>query len=121
MVSVPSASAAMAWAPPTLLLDRVPALTAVLASTDVLALETLRTLQARSIAVPGQVSVIGFDDVPDAAAAGLTTMAQPLVEKGRASAQLLLDLIRRGEQSRIILPTELMVRTSTAPPPADQS
>ena len=86
-----------------------------------LALETLRTLQARSIAVPGQVSVIGFDDVPDAAAAGLTTMAQPLVEKGRASAQLLLDLIRRGEQSRIILPTELMVRTSTAPPPADQS
>ena len=96
----------------------MPGLTAVLASTDVLALDTLRTLRARSIAVPSQVSVIGFDDVPDAAAAGLTTMAQPLVEKGRAAAQLLLDLIGRGEQSRIILPTELKVRASTAPPPA---
>lgn len=100
-----------------LLLENAPGLTAVLASTDVLALQTLRDLRARSVSVPGEISVIGFDDVPDAAAAGLTTMAQPLVEKGRAAAQLLLDRIKTGEQSSIILPTELIVRTSTAPPP----
>lgn len=66
-----------------LILDQAPGLTAVLASTDVLALQTLRELRARGIRVPDEVSVAGFDDVPDAAAAGLTTMAQPLVEKGR--------------------------------------
>ncbi len=99
-----------------LLLDNARELTAVLASTDVLALQTLRALEARSVAVPDQVSVIGFDDIPDAAPAGLTTMAQPLVEKGRVSAQLLLDRIRLDKRSSIILPTELKVRASTASP-----
>jgi len=63
----------------------------------VLALQALRELQARAIRVPDDMSVIGFDDVPDAAAAGLTTMAQPLVEKGRAAARLLLAGIQRGQ------------------------
>jgi len=54
-----------------LLLDNCPGLTAILASTDVLALQTLRELRARAIRVPDDTSVIGFDDVPDAAAAGL--------------------------------------------------
>jgi len=100
----------------SLLLDNCPGLTAILASTDVLALQALRELQARAIRVPGEVSVLGFDDVPDAAAAGLTTMAQPLVEKGRAAARLLLASIRQGQRSRLILPTELKIRASTAPP-----
>ena len=100
----------------SLLLDNCPGLTAILASTDVLALQTLRELQARAIRVPDEISVIGFDDVPDAAAAGLTTMAQPLVEKGRAAARLLLASIQQGQPSRLILPTELKVRASTAPP-----
>lgn len=99
-----------------LLLDNCPGLTAILASTDVLALQALRELQARAIRVPDDISVIGFDDVPDAAAAGLTTMAQPLVEKGRAAARLLLASIQQGQPSRLILPTELKARTSTAPP-----
>lgn len=99
-----------------LLLDNCPGLTAILASTDVLALQTLRELQTRAIRVPDDISVIGFDDVPDAAAAGLTTMAQPLVEKGRAAARLLLASIQQGQPSRLILPTELKVRASTAPP-----
>lgn len=99
-----------------LLLDGSRDLTAVLASTDVLALQTLRALRARSVRVPAEVSVIGFDDVPDAAGAGLTTMAQPLVEKGRAAARLLLECLRLGKRSSVILPTELKVRTSTAPP-----
>ena len=99
-----------------LLLDNCPGLTAILASTDVLALQTLRELQARAIRVPDDISVIGFDDVPDAAAAGLTTIAQPLVEKGRAATRLLLASIQQGQPSRLILPTELKVRASTAPP-----
>jgi DNA-binding LacI/PurR family transcriptional regulator len=60
-----------------------------------------------------------LDPLADAAGAGLTTMAQPLVEKGRASAQLLLDRIRLGKRSSIILPTELKLRASTAPPRHD--
>lgn len=99
-----------------LLLDESPGLTAILASTDVLALQTLRELRVRGIRVPEEVSVVGFDDVPAAAPAGLTTMAQPLVEKGRAAARLLLQGIRGGQRSTVILPTELVVRSSTAPP-----
>jgi DNA-binding LacI/PurR family transcriptional regulator len=96
-----------------LLLDNCPGLTAILASTDVLALQALRDLQTRAIRVPDDISVIGFDDVPDAAAAGLTTMAQPLVEKGRAAARLLLISIQQGQLSRLILPTELKVHGAT--------
>jgi DNA-binding LacI/PurR family transcriptional regulator len=99
-----------------LLLDSRHGLSAILASTDVLALQSLRALRARSVAVPDEVSVIGFDDIPEAVTAGLTTMAQPLVEKGRASAQLLLDRIRLDKRSTVMLPTELKVRASTAPP-----
>ena len=99
-----------------LLLDYSPGLTAVLASTDVLALEALCELRARGIRVPEEVSVAGFDDVPAAAAAGLTTMAQPLVEKGRAAARLLLQGISGDERSSLMLPTELVIRSSTAPP-----
>jgi DNA-binding LacI/PurR family transcriptional regulator len=104
-----------------LLLDESPGLTAIVASTDVLALQALRELSARGIRVPEEVSVVGFDDVPAAAPAGLTTMAQPLVEKGRAAARLLLQGIRGGERSTLILPTELVVRSSTAPPRPEAS
>lgn len=83
-----------------------------------LALEALRELRACGFRVPQDVSVTGFDDVPAAAAAGLTTMAQPLVEKGRAAARLLLQGIENGERSTLMLPTELVVRSSTAPPPS---
>jgi len=59
------------------------------------------------------ISVTGFDDVPEATAAGLTTIRQPIREKGRRTAELLLDPARHPRQ--VTLPHRLMVRTSTGP------
>jgi len=88
--------------------------TAILCSTDVLALGVVRALRARGIAVPGEISVTGFDDVPEAVTAGLTTIRQPLLDKGREAGRLLME---PGTEREVILPVELVVRDSTAPPP----
>jgi DNA-binding LacI/PurR family transcriptional regulator len=89
--------------------------TALLCSTDVLALGAIRALRARGLDVPGDVSVTGFDDVPPAAAAELTTIRQPLLDKGREAGRLLME---PGTEREVILPLELVARRSTAPPPA---
>ncbi|MEP6853201.1 MAG: LacI family DNA-binding transcriptional regulator [bacterium] len=92
--------------------------TAVMCTSDALAFGVLAELVERGIAVPGRISVTGFDDVPDAAARALTTVAQPTHEKGHRAASLLLD--RDDEQRparRILLPTRLEMRATTAPPP----
>jgi DNA-binding LacI/PurR family transcriptional regulator len=88
---------------------------AILCSTDVLALGVAEELRARDLDVPGDVSITGFDDVPAAAQAGLTTVRQPLVEKGREAGRLLMEPATERE---VILPTELVVRGSTGPPPS---
>ncbi|WP_433869082.1 LacI family DNA-binding transcriptional regulator [Saccharopolyspora sp. CA-218241] len=90
--------------------------TAVLASTDVLALAALDVLAERGARVPEDISVSGFDDLPAAATAGLTTVSQPLVEKGRRAADMLVEVMRGGVGKRLLLPTELVARDSTAPP-----
>jgi DNA-binding LacI/PurR family transcriptional regulator len=66
--------------------------------------------------------VLGFDDVPFASRTSppLTTVSQPTEEKGRLAARALLDALESGsppEPSRTLLPAELVVRGSTAPPP----
>jgi DNA-binding LacI/PurR family transcriptional regulator len=97
--------------------------TAILAMSDVLALGALQAAAELSIAVPTELSVVGFDDSPAAqlATPPLTTVAQPHEEKGRLAAEWLIRAIERGRPSRgrrrrAILPTELVVRGSTAPP-----
>ncbi|MFJ6198875.1 LacI family DNA-binding transcriptional regulator [Micromonospora sp. NPDC092111] len=85
--------------------------TAVLACSDVLALGVLDTLGGRA----AEVSVTGFDDVADAAVAGLTTVRQPAEEKGRIATELLLDPPADAAAGHVLLPTELVVRTSTRP------
>jgi DNA-binding LacI/PurR family transcriptional regulator len=62
--------------------------------------------------VPGDISVTGFDDVPAAAPAGLTTIRQPLQEKGREAGRLLIE---HGTEREVILPIELVARDSTGP------
>ncbi len=87
--------------------------TAILALTDQLALAVLAEAAHRSIDVPRELSVVGFDDVPRASVAtpALTTVRQPLFEKGR----LALRMLRDEALGAVELPTELVVRDSTAP------
>lgn len=95
--------------------------TAILAMSDILAFGALEAAGEHGVPVPSKLSVVGFDDTLGAAHATppLTTVAQPHEEKGRLAAEQLLDAIERGgtgEPSRTLLPTELVVRDSTAPP-----
>ncbi|MER7460634.1 LacI family DNA-binding transcriptional regulator [Micromonospora sp. NPDC126480] len=87
-----------------------PSPTAVLACSDVLALGALDALAGGP-----PVSVTGFDDVAEAAAAGLTTVRQPAEEKGRLAARLLLDPPADPAARQVLLPTALVVRSSTRP------
>ncbi len=96
------------------LLDRVDRPTAVVALSDVLALGVLDALVTRGLTPGRDVSVAGFDDLPDIAErAGLTTIRQPIHDKGRLAAELLLDPARQPR--RVTLPHELVVRRSTGP------
>jgi DNA-binding LacI/PurR family transcriptional regulator len=99
------------------LLDRPERPTALLAMSDELALGTLQAAEDLGIAVPEDLSVVGFDDTPAAALAhpALTTVHQPHHDKGVAAAQWLLD--PAGRPTSVILPVALVVRASTAPPP----
>lgn len=98
--------------------------TAVLAYNDLIALGVLSRLADRGINVPEQVSVIGFDDITFAAMCtpALTTVAMPKELSGRTAVELLLDWLdkksagRTGRTQRS-LTTQLIVRSSTAPPP----
>jgi DNA-binding LacI/PurR family transcriptional regulator len=101
----------------TALLNIEPRPTALLAATDRLALGALSAARGLGLDVPNDLSVVGFDDIPDAAfaAPALTTVRQPLQEKGAAAARLVLD---RPETPReVLLPVELVVRESTGPAP----
>ncbi|MFC4079614.1 LacI family DNA-binding transcriptional regulator [Amycolatopsis samaneae] len=89
--------------------------TAVLAATDVLALALLEAAASRGLRVPEDLAVVGFDDLPAAAGAGLTTVRQPMTQKGQQAARLLLDTIGGEPGTHVVtLPTELVVRGSTA-------
>jgi DNA-binding LacI/PurR family transcriptional regulator len=101
------------------LLTQEPRPTAILALSDQLALGALDAAQRFGLSVPEDVSVVGFDDVPDAARATppLTTVHQPHVEKGLLAGRLLITQLRDEElPSPELLPTRLVVRGSTAPP-----
>jgi LacI family transcriptional regulator len=89
---------------------------AVFAANDSMALAALRALKEQGLRVPEDVALVGYDDIPAAAAADppLTTVRQPIRRLGEVAAQTLLALIDdpSGAQRRIILPTELIVRAS---------
>lgn len=97
-----------------LVLDRADRPTAIIAVSDVIALGVLEAVDARGLVAGRDVSVAGFDDLPHLAeAAGLTTIRQPIRDKGRLAAELLLDPDRQPR--RVTLPHELVVRRSTGP------
>jgi DNA-binding LacI/PurR family transcriptional regulator len=90
--------------------------TAILAMSDKVALIALEWLAARGISVPGEVSVIGFDGVPEGETSepSLTTIAQPMAEMGRRAVENILAF--DGTIRRETLDVELLVRGSTAAP-----
>lgn len=99
-------------------LDRADRPTAIVACSDVLALGALDALAARGLRPGADISVTGFDDVPEAARAGLTSVRQPSVSKGALAGELLLETKRETADRRVLLPTELIVRASTGPAPS---
>lgn len=94
--------------------------TAIFAASDTQAIGVLEAARALEIVVPGELSVIGFDDIEVAAYIGLTTVRQPLLESGRRGAKLLLQTLAGSpvQPLRELLPLELIVRTTTGPAPA---
>jgi DNA-binding LacI/PurR family transcriptional regulator len=98
------------------LLDAAPDITAILAMSDVLAVAAIEEAQRRGRKVPEALSVVGYDDVPEAARTEppLTTIAQPIVEKGRLAAHMIFD---PGPPRKEILPVRLVLRGSTGPAP----
>jgi DNA-binding LacI/PurR family transcriptional regulator len=95
--------------------------TAILAMSDKVALFALDWLRARDISVPGDVSIVGFDGVPDGEVSKppLTSVRQPMAEMGRRAAGAILEF--DGTVHREIMPLELVVRGSTAPPKGNGS
>jgi DNA-binding LacI/PurR family transcriptional regulator len=96
--------------------------TAIFAANDQMALGVLRALFDTGRRVPRDVSVVGFDGTPQAEffSPPLTTVGQNFTELGRRSLELLLAEIEIGRSGpvRDTIPAELIVRSSTAPPPA---
>ena len=94
--------------------------TAVFAASDQMALGAIEALRRRGLRVPEDMSVVGFDDLPEVrwSSPPLTTVRQPLADMGKLAVRTVLKLARgeRPDSPRVELGTELVVRSSTTPP-----
>jgi LacI family transcriptional regulator len=93
--------------------------TSIFASNDDMALATMDALRGQGLHVPEDISVVGFDGIPQAAWVHppLTTVSQPLAQMGRVATQMLLDRLNEPSRParRVELPTELIIRDSCRP------
>jgi DNA-binding LacI/PurR family transcriptional regulator len=96
-------------------LDEPP--TAVVASSDVLAIGVLHAAHVLGVAVPDQLSVTGFDDVPlaDFSVPSLTTVQMPVRAMVQRALNMVLDDAEPGPRPQAILQPSLVVRSSTSP------
>lgn len=110
--------AASATAGAHALLDLPDRPTAVFAANDLTAIEMIRVAAERGLTTPDDLSVVGFDDVPQASShtPQLTTVRQPLVEMGASAVRVLLSMLEGGDPEHVRMPAELVVRASTAAP-----
>lgn len=94
--------------------------TAIFAANDITALAVMDVALDMGLSIPGDVSIVGFDDIPEALAAPvpLTTVRQPLQAMGAEAMAMLLDLVHGIEltHTHVRMPATLIVRESTAPP-----
>lgn len=100
--------------------------TAMISGSDVTTIGVLSALRARGARIPADVSVVGFDDAPlfPLLAPPLTVVAQPIYDLGRRACELLLRMVTDGaeltrEESRVQLPTRLIIRESCGPVPVE--
>ncbi|WP_312877732.1 substrate-binding domain-containing protein [Lentzea indica] len=91
--------------------------TAVFAANDITAIATIETAVGLGLQVPDDLSVVGFDNIPESAlcAPPLTTVEQPIREMGHRAITLLVRLINgeTPDETHVTLGTELIVRRST--------
>jgi LacI family transcriptional regulator len=94
--------------------------TAIFAANDLSAMGTMDVARGMGLDVPGDLSVVGFDDIPESTRTTppLTTVHQPIQEMGAAAITMLIALLDGGEveQTHIRLPVSLVRRGSTAAP-----
>ncbi|WP_026424979.1 LacI family DNA-binding transcriptional regulator [Actinokineospora inagensis] len=98
------------------LLDADPHVTALICTSDILALGALAEARRRGLRVPQDLTITGFDGIADADRVGLTTVRQPVLEKGRAAGKLLLASVDPSRPREITLDTELVPGATAAPP-----
>lgn len=111
----PTRADARALATAMLTSERPP--TAIVAASDTQALGVLEAARNLGVDVPGDLSVVGFDDIEAADFAGLTTIRQPLADTGRRGVERLVEMIdgRSAGPLREVLPVTLVPRRTTAP------
>ncbi len=89
---------------------------AVFSASDAMAFAAMRAIQEAGLRIPEDIAVVGFDDIPPAANSipPLTTVRQPIQRTGSLAAELLIDLIEHPDAlpRRVVLPTELVIRSS---------
>ncbi|HXL03059.1 MAG TPA: LacI family DNA-binding transcriptional regulator [Candidatus Atribacteria bacterium] len=94
--------------------------TAVFSMNDLMALGAIQAIKERGLSVPGDVSIIGLDNIPlcDVISPPLTTVAQPFDEMAKEGINLLSKLIegKKIRRTTIVVQPELVIRNSTAPP-----
>jgi LacI family transcriptional regulator len=124
MVETPALNVAAGQRAGAALADRPPGArpTAVFCANDLLALGVLQSLYAAGVSVPGDLAIVGYDDIEFAAAAAvpLTSVRQPALTMGTLAAELLLeetdDEAGKHRHQRVVLQPELVVRSSTLAP-----
>ncbi len=108
-----------------LLLRMLPRPTAIFAGNDMIAMGVIQTIHELGLHCPNDLSVIGFDDLEFAALISppLTSVFQPGYQLGATAARILLDRVQgnKGPARHIVLPTEIRIRESVAPPPSAES
>jgi LacI family transcriptional regulator len=89
---------------------------AVFVASDAMAFAAMRAIQEAGLRIPEDIAVVGFDDIPAAANSkpALTTVRQPIQRTGSVAAEMLIDMIEHPDPQprRIVLPTELVIRSS---------
>ena len=90
--------------------------TAVFGASDVLALGAMEAARADGITVPGDIAIVGFDDIPAAKLLGLTTVRQPEFQLGTLAAKVLIERLKPGGMiapgQSLELKFEIITRTS---------